>query len=449
MSDHDKMSHFEDFFSEDYLSQRFEERLSESNFRGVDGTTVKRFEKDLEKQVKFISSRVLAGTYSFSRYKEKLILKGANSLPRQISVPTIRDALTLRAVCDYLTKTFPNSVPRPPHEYTKRIVQDIKATNNNISFIRLDIKNFYPSVNHEILLRTLTNSGLEQREIVLIKSAIETITGKPKSTKTNPQGVPQGLSISNILASIYFSEFDDIWSNKVNYFRYVDDIMILNEAPFAKKTLEDMCCDLKDRLDLEAHELTQGETGKTTIRTLEEGVDYLGYTISNTPLRVREQSYRKVFEAITKVFTRHKYDKNDPRFLWKLNLCITGCTFHQRSIGWVFYFRQMEDMAQLHRLDVFVRQMLKKYGRPELTNKVMSFVKAHREIRYNRTDTTYIPNFDTFTLGNMVQTVALLTKETEEEVGMKTRSEIEKQFFRLIKKQSIQLEQETIDFATS
>lgn len=444
-----KPTNFEDFFSEEYLLKLFEERISDSTFRGVDGTTVKRFGNDLETQVKFISSRVLAGTYSFSRYKEKLILKGANSLPRQISVPTVRDALTLRALCDCLAMTFFGSVPRPPHEYTKKIVQAIEGNKNDISFVRLDIKNFYPSVNHQILLDKLAKGGLEQRGVALVESAIQTATGKSQPAQANTGGVPQGLSISNILASIYFADFDKKWSKKVNYFRYVDDILILAETSSANKVLENVFADLKSSLLLDAHEPTTGGSGKTTIRTLTQGVDYLGYSISAGPLRVREKSYRKVFEAIVKICTRHKYDSNDPRFLWKLNLRITGCTFHERSIGWAFYFRQMEDMAQLHRLDVFVRQMLKKYGRPELADRVMSFVKAHREIRYNRADTNYIPNFDTFTLGDMVQTVALLTKETEEEVGLKTRAEIEKQFFNLIKKQAVQLEQETIDFATS
>lgn len=444
-----EQSSYEDIFSRENLEKIFNERISESNFRGVDGTTVNRFEANLESEAKFISERALDGSYSFSRYKEKLILKSAKSLPRQISIPTVRDALALRALCDHLALRFPDSVPRPPHEFIKKIVKAVEDGEESLSFVRLDIKNFYPSVNHEILLGKLAEGGMLQREINLVKSAIQTMTGKMKAGETNPIGVPQGLSISNILASIYFSEFDKKWSEKVSYFRYVDDILILAESKDAKTILDDVFTDLTDSLHLEAHELTKGGSGKTTIRTLVQGVDYLGYTISNGPLSVREKSYRKVFDAIVKICTRHKYDSNDPRFLWKLNLRITGCTFHERSIGWAFYFRQMEDMAQLHRLDVFVRQMLKKYGRPEMADKVMSFVKAHREIRYNRADTTYIPNFDTYTLGDMVQTVALLTNETEEEVALKTRNEIEKQFFGLVKKQAVQLEQETIDFATS
>lgn len=440
---------YEEIFSGGNLIKIFEERISDSNFRGADGITVKRFGSKLESEVNFISDRVLDGSYSFSRYKEKLILKNSKSLPRQISIPTVRDALALRALCDYLALRFSKSVPRPPHEFIKKIVAAVDAGGPNLSFVRLDIKNFYPTVNHQILLNKLAEGGLSNREVELVKAAIETVTGKPQPGQKNTIGVPQGLSISNILASIYFADFDTKWSKKVSYFRYVDDILILAETEDAQTILNGVFVDLQKSLLLEAHELTKEGAGKTTIRTLPQGVDYLGYTISDGRLKVREKSYRKVFDAIVKICTRHKYDSNDPRFLWKLNLRITGCTFNERSIGWAFYFRQMDDMAQLHRLDVFVAQMLKKYGRPELADSVMSFVKTHREIRYNRVDTSYIPNFDNYTLGDMVQTVALLTKETEEQVGLKTRNEIEKQFFDLIKKQAIQLEQETIDFATS
>jgi hypothetical protein len=49
----------------------------------------------------------------------------------------------------------------------------------------------------------------------------------------------------------------------------------------------------------------------------------------------------------------------------------------------------------------------------------------------------------------MAKTIALLTGETESSVAAKTRKEIETHFFRLIRKQTSQLEKETLDFSAS
>lgn len=440
---------FSSFFSIESLTDTFNQRIAGSTIRGVDGTTVKKFQRELDSEIQLISERALAGKYKFSRYKEKLIVKSARSLPRQISVPSVRDALALRALCDYLAANCPDRVPEPPHRYIKDISELIKDNPEDKCFVRLDIKNFYPTVCHNLLLNGLFKYGIDALALNLTTAAISSPTGKDAIGTQNKRGIPQGLSVSNILASIYFKGFDNKWAKKQHYFRYVDDILVICPKADSRKIMTELRQDLSKTLKLVAHKPTKGGSGKTTTKTLTQGVDYLGYTISDQPLKVRKKSYRKVLDAIVKICTRHKFEKSDAQFLWKLNLRITGCTFNERSVGWVFYFRQMNDMDQLHRLDGFVKQMLRKYGRSDLESKVLNFVKTYREIRFNRKDTKYIPNFDKYTLDDMVKTIVLLTNDTEEAVRNKTEDAIKKQFFGLIKKQTDQLEQETIDFATS
>lgn len=60
-------------------------------------------------------------------------------------------------------------------------------------------------------------------------------------------GVPQGLSISNILAEIYMTEFDKKFNDYPNAFcmRYVDDIIVLCSSTNKSKVLEDLNFELK------------------------------------------------------------------------------------------------------------------------------------------------------------------------------------------------------------
>ena len=69
--------------------------------------------------------------------------------------------------------------------------------------------------------------------------------------------MPQGLSISNILANIYLNDFDKENNSKddYKYFRYVDDIFILcNSEEKAKEILRKLTRKLKMQYFLEVNQ---------------------------------------------------------------------------------------------------------------------------------------------------------------------------------------------------
>ena len=153
-----------------------------------------------------------------------------------------------------------------------------------------------------------------------------------------------------------------------------------------------------------------------------------------------------MFHAIMGDFSSLKGSTTIGQFLWRLNLKITGCRFEERSVGWVFYFRQAKDIKQFHRMNAFIQKQLIIHGLSEHKDKVLSFVKAYREILYNRDKTDYIPNFDNYTLADKIKTIALLTDESEEEIAKLKRTEIDEKYYGLIKRQIAKLERETVDF---
>ena len=87
----------------------------------------------------------------------------------------------------------------------------------------------------------------------------------------NKKGVPQGLSISNILASIYLIELDKKYTDKKDYeyFRYVDDILILCNTSNVNDIFNDIKSDMK-KLKLKIHELGVSSQ-KTDSGTIDKG----------------------------------------------------------------------------------------------------------------------------------------------------------------------------------
>lgn len=340
---------------------------------------------------------------------------------------------------------FPDSVPKPPHVYVKGIKADLEDAAADSVFVRMDVQSFYPSIDHDILYDLLETGHADSRTMKLVQSALTTKTGDKRQSPPT-KGVPQGLSVSNILSSIYFSHVDAELKHELNYRRYVDDILVISPKEMANTTFQELCDLIENKLKLNIHPLNEDVLGKSAIRSIDQGVDYLGFNISDTSIMVRAKSYRRMFDAIIRVFARKEHENSIEALLWKLNLRISGCRFEQRSIGWMFFFRQTEHMGQLHRLDNFVRKQMTLAGLKTELGKVKSFVKAYREIRYNRDETSYIPDFDHFSLADMVKAVALLKGINQREVATWERRKIEEEFFSMIKRQTAQMEKETVDF---
>lgn len=448
MSQDDQPLTFEQVFSEVHLRSIFDDRLKDAKFTGLDGISVSSFKQNIDAEVTLISRKVLGGKFEFTRFREKLILKTARKPPRQISIPTIRDAIALRALCDHLTFQFHECRMRPPHDCTKRVAQAAKEAAASDSFLRMDVVNFYPSVDHDILVNQLRDKGADERAISLIEKAIKNPTGFDEGDKSKI-GVPQGLSISNILSMLYLEGFDHHFAQKYRYFRYVDDVLLVVGEEEAVGIHDEIASHMRTELRLTTHELDPKRPDKTAITPVKLGTEYLGYHISSGGLRIRERSYKKMFRAVVGCLRALKGDARVDQVLWRLNLIITGCRVEERSVGWVFFFRQSTDVGQFHRMDAFVRKQLTLYGLKDQVSSVKRFAKAYHETRFNRDGTTYIPDFDNFSLADMMKAIHLVKGISLEKLGSMDRSEVEGIYWRMVKREVAKLERETMDFLTS
>jgi retron-type reverse transcriptase len=107
------------------------------------------------------------------------------------------------------------------------------------SFIKLDIESFFPNIDHHILLDMIEKKIKDKKAISLLKKGIKKYTissGRvdKKIIRESNKGIPQGLSFSNILSDIYLAKIDKKYlkSKKMEYFRFVDDILIARVSPY-------------------------------------------------------------------------------------------------------------------------------------------------------------------------------------------------------------------------
>lgn len=440
------------------LKELYEQHISLTSAIGIDRLNRSIFENRLDDEIDLISKKATAGTYRFSQYKEKLISKGAGKHPRVISIPTFRDRITLRALCNVLRATYADDLDTKLSQHTIEGLRNELKSGKFKYFIKLDVTSFYPSIDHGVLRKVLKQKVRKLEIRRLIDSAIQTATvAYPNGSKTCVvKGVPQGLSISNVLAEIYLSKFDK-WARRISnvaYFRYVDDILILTKKD-PSPLFANISSKLKSEYQLTVHDLET--VGKSAIGLVEDQFQFLGYDFKNGSAGIKIESIRRLEASLAKIFTTYKYrqaaasalqhagdrekalKKARVIFLWRLNLRITGCLFEKVRRGWVFYFSQIDETAlkQLHHLDKTVRVLAGRFSVKLKAKEVKSFARTYHETERSNLRQRYIPNFDTTAIPKQRE---ILEMYGVEGVAAMSDIRINREFKRRIRRETSELE---------
>lgn len=437
------------------LRNTYREHVSRGGARGRDGVTPKAVEDEIEAVCDIVSRKARAGTYVFTAYRQLLASKGAERLPRVISIPTVRDRILLKSLALLIESVFPESKGKVAQ---RKVVELRRLIDSEAfdSFVRVDVKDFYPSVSHEALFSVLRTRIRKPEVLSIIANAIRTPTLADHAPRRSDhhilKGVPQGLSVSNYLAELSMASVDAryIGRSDIAYIRYVDDIIILCSSGRAKALYEDVVGACKE-ISLEVHPLSRFGS-KSRIGAISDSFDYLGYVFDSSKVSVRHESLGKIKSSLARVFTRYKYEvlgsSMDPvladrlvsECLWKLNLVITGCIFDGQRRGWLHYFSQIDDLSVLKGLDSTVRNFMKRFGMgPDFMPK--TFMRAYWKInKESNLSDPYIPNFDTMSAGQ--KRLLLLDVFHNKDAASFDDLTIERVFHREVKRLVDKLEQD-------
>ncbi len=395
---------------------------------GVDNISHDKFNKKINDEIDLINRKVLNNNYKFSKYKLKLICKGQGKAPRDLYIPTIRDRIVLKILQLFLAKAYADEIKQ---DTPQNIIKSIKAeinTGKYDSYIKIDIKNFYPSINKDILLRKV-RCKIRSKDISNL--LFDAMGGDTLN------GVPQGLSISNILAYIYLQNLDLKLRKEtgISYYRFVDDIFILLDKKDKDITISLLSLEFK-KLKLEIHEI-KVENSKSKFSEISKGFDYLGYRYLDEKFTVRDSTVNTLRNSIVECFTSYKYAssarKNIEFLIWRLNLKITGCIENEQPKGWLFFFAQITDKKILHELDYFINKLWKNFHLPvEDFKRVKKFSRTYYEITHKFYESNYIPNYDKY---NEQQKIDFLENVHKFNTKNQSKEEIDYQFKKKIKKQ--------------
>lgn len=244
-----------------------------------------------------IYQELIEKTYRTSEYKIFTIFEPKERLI--YSLP-YRDRIVHHAIMNVLEPIFIKSFTKDTYSCIKKrgihaaanaVKDSLKDYENTTYCLKLDVKKFYPNINHDILKSLLRKKIKDNNLLILLDEIID-----------SAPGVPIGNYLSQYFANFYLSFFDH-WIKETKkikyYFRYSDDIVILSNC---KQHLHRILSEIKVYF---SNNLKLTIKNNYQIYPVESrGIDFVGYVFFHTHTLLRK--------SIKQNFARMLiYNKND------------------------------------------------------------------------------------------------------------------------------------------
>lgn len=277
------------------------------------------FDKNKDKLLLDLQRKLINGEYETSEYyvfkiyepKEREIFK-LPYYPDRIVHHAIMNIMEPIWVSAFVKGTYSCIRKRGIHKALKDVKFALKDEVNTQYCLKLDIRKFYPSIDHDILKTIIRKKIKDKRLLSLLDEIIE-----------SAQGVPIGNYLSQFFANLYLTYLDH-WikeQKKVRYyFRYADDIVILGGD---KQQLRDLFYDIQDYLNnkLKLNFKDNWQIFKVDSR----GIDFVGYRVFHTHTLLRKRIKKRFCKKINKLNKKQNLDKDT----YKQKIC--------GYIGWIKY----------------------------------------------------------------------------------------------------------------
>lgn len=351
----------------EYGSDLLERILSRSNMNnaykrvkankgshGIDGMTVDELLQYLKEHGQELRQALLEGKYRPQPVRRVEIPKPDGG-KRLLGIPTVLDRVIQQAIAQVLTPIYENkfcdnSYGFRPLRSAKQAVEKCK-TYINAGYtwaVDIDLAKYFDTINHDKLIRILSNDIKDGRVISLIRKYLQSgvmINGVVMDTE---EGAPQGGPLSPLLSNVMLHELDmELTKRELFFCRYADDCNIyVKSKKAANRVMESITRFIEEKLKLKVNK------DKSTVDRPWK-LKFLGFTFyrgkSEFRIRIHEKPLNKFKAKLKELTSRSNAMNMEYRFL-KLK---------QAIVGWVNYFAIADMKSILKTLDEWLRRRIR------------------------------------------------------------------------------------------
>jgi retron-type reverse transcriptase len=247
-----------------------------------------RFKAHKEDNLIALAEHLNAGTYVMGVYRRFTIREPKL---RVIAALPFRDRVVQHAIINVIGPIMDKRLIA--HTYACRKGKGAHAASETLTkwirnhpdgyVLKCDVKNFYGSIDHDILKRILRGIFKDEPLLNLLFQIIDSTDGGV--------GIPIGNLTSQHFANIYLDAFDKFVKERLReryYARYMDDFVIVGNDIGRLK------CDREEirKWLIENRSLTLKEA--STVLSIKNGIDFVGYRHFITHKKTRRRSVKKM-----------------------------------------------------------------------------------------------------------------------------------------------------------
>ncbi len=183
--------------------------------------------------------------------------------------------------------------------------------------LKCDIRKYFESVDHEILLNKVEHKIKCKNTLWLVQRIIDSRQSKNNDLTYfggdnlftplyRKRGIPIGNLTSQFFANLYLNDFDHFVKEDLRagyYIRYCDDYVVFGNSKPWLNQIKRQIIDYLYTLRLRLHE------NKSRIFRVTDGVDFLGYRMFPDKVRVRKSVVKRYRRKLKKMLVDYKSGK--------------------------------------------------------------------------------------------------------------------------------------------
>jgi len=315
------------------LNLAYKRVVQNKGSHGVDGMSIEELLPYLKQNGDKIKQRLLEGTYCPSPVRRVEIPKSDGKV-RLLGIPTVLDRTVQQAIAQVLSPIFEKQFSSSSYGFRpgRNAKQAIAACKQYIEqgyswVVDIDIASYFDTVNHDKLIRLISNTIKDGRVISLIRKYLKSEVMTGGVVMEVSEGTPQGGNISPLLANIMLGELDrELERRGLKFCRYADDINIyVKSKKAADRVMASTARFIEDKLKLKISKEKSAVDRPWKLK-------FLGFSFylkkEGVGIRVHPKSVAKFKQNLKQITARSSAASMDFRML-KLRKLITG---------WVNYF---------------------------------------------------------------------------------------------------------------